>query len=47
MEEIMVDKEAKKYIFICDSCSANFTVEELREDRTYHVNKCPFCAMNT
>jgi DNA-directed RNA polymerase subunit RPC12/RpoP len=31
----------KKYI--CDCCSANFTVEFLNINRTYTVKRCPVC----
>lgn len=32
-----------KELYICDCCSANFTVEENRSDKEYKVKCCPFC----
>jgi DNA-directed RNA polymerase subunit RPC12/RpoP len=29
--------------YVCDCCSANFTIDEKRTDREYKVKMCPFC----
>lgn len=39
----MVNKETSQSIFICDCCSSNFTVDDVRTDREYKIKCCPFC----
>jgi len=39
----MINKETSQSIFICDCCSSNFIVDDVRTDREYKVKCCPFC----
>ncbi|WP_346938293.1 hypothetical protein [uncultured Clostridium sp.] len=39
----MINKETSQSIFICDCCSSNFVVDDIRTDREYKVKCCPFC----